>query len=66
MTLSQVSLSTCDEFWKVADVGAGGGDKESALVVRMQGLPYRVSEEEIVSGSHSFTVQVVSGSAHSG
>ena len=52
----QVYEATVDDFLQQAGVGGGassgggsGGSKDTVYVVRMQGLPYRATETEIVS-----------------
>ena len=48
--IPQVYEATVEDFLRVAGVGSsgGGGGKDKVCVVRMQGLPYRASEEESV------------------
>ena len=53
-TYTQVYEASVEDFLRLAGVGGGansggGGAKDKVYVARMQGLPYRATEMEIVS-----------------
>ena len=44
----QVYSASREDFLRFAGSGGGGGASDSVSIIRMQGLPYRASEEDIV------------------
>lgn len=46
--LLQVYSASREDFLRFAGSGGGGGASDNVSIIRMQGLPYRASEEDIV------------------
>ena len=44
----QVYSASREDFLRFAGSGSGGGASDNVSIIRMQGLPYRASEEDIV------------------
>ena len=44
----QVYSASREDFLRFAGSGGGGGASDNVSIIRMQGLPYRASEEDIV------------------